>query len=153
MLELYNLVISTYILYYPHHCCCLLLSCVRLFATPWAVAHQAPLSMGFSSQEYWSGLSCPFPGHLPNPGIKLTSPALAGRFLTTEPPGGTIHIITIIFFSYHVPYLRMKYSSKSCFIRMYTNSFLSHCPKIRREITAVCTTNVQSAAFTPFQLV
>ena len=61
MLEVYNLVINTYILYYPHHCCCLLLSCVRLFATPWAVAHQDPLSMGFSSQEYWSGLPCPSP--------------------------------------------------------------------------------------------
>ena len=51
--------------------------------------HQAPLSMGFSSQEYWSGLPCPSPGDLPNPGIKpmsLMSPALASSFLT-EPPG------------------------------------------------------------------
>ena len=87
MLELYNLVINTYILYYPHYCCCLLLSCVRLFATPWAVAHQDPLSMGFSKQEYWSGLPFPPPGDLPNPEIKLTSPALAGVFFTTEPPG------------------------------------------------------------------
>ena len=55
------------------------LSCVQLFATPWTVACQAPLSMGFSRQEYWSGLPCPLPGDLPNPGIKpmsLTSPAL-----------------------------------------------------------------------------
>ena len=48
-------------------------SCVRLFTTPWTIACQAPLSMGFSRQEYWSGLSCPSPGHLPDPGIAPTS--------------------------------------------------------------------------------
>ena len=61
--------------------------CVRLFATPWTVTHQAPLSMGFSRQEYWSGLPCPIPGDLPDPGIKsmpLMSPALAGRFFATR---------------------------------------------------------------------
>ena len=66
------------------------LSHVRLFATPWAVARQAPLSMGFSRQEHWSGVPSPPPGHLPDPGIEPaspTSPALAGRFFTTEPPG------------------------------------------------------------------
>ena len=52
--------------------------------TPWTVAHQAPLSMGFSRQEYWSGLPFPSPEDLPNPGIKHVS---AGRFLTTKPPG------------------------------------------------------------------
>ena len=46
------------------------LSCVRLFATPWTVAYQAPPSMGLSRQEYWSGLPFPFPGDLPNPGIE-----------------------------------------------------------------------------------
>ena len=50
-------------------------------------AHQAPLSLEFSRQEYWSKLPFPFPGDLPNPEIKPTSPALAGRFFTTEPPG------------------------------------------------------------------
>ena len=153
MLELYDLVINTHTLYHPHHCCCLLLSRVRLFAAPWAVAHQAPLSMGFSSQGYQSGLPFPSPRHLPSPGITLTSLALAGRFFTIEPPRRTIHIITIICFSHHVPYLTMKYSSESCFIRMYTNSFLSHCLKTSREITVVCTTNVQRAAFTPLQLI
>ena len=62
----------------------------QLFATPWTVAPQAPLSMGVSRQEYWSGLPFPSPGDLPNSGIELTSPmapALAGRFFTTEPPG------------------------------------------------------------------
>ena len=60
---------------------------VQLFAILWTVAHQAPLSMGFSRQEYWSGLSYPPPGDLPNPGIKpasLMSPALAGGFFTTR---------------------------------------------------------------------
>ena len=63
------------------------LSHVQLFATPWTIAHQAPLSMGFSRQEYWSGLPCSPPGDLPNPGIKpasLMSPALAGGFFTTS---------------------------------------------------------------------
>ena len=61
-------------------------STVWLFVTPWTVAHQAPLSMGCSRQEYWNGLLCPAPGDLPNPGIKppsLRSPALAGGFFTT----------------------------------------------------------------------
>ena len=52
------------------------LSHVRLFETPWSVAHQAPLSMGFSRQEYWSGLAFPPPGDLSDPGIKLRSPTL-----------------------------------------------------------------------------
>jgi len=56
-------------------------------ATPWIVAHQVPLFMGFLRQEYWSGLPFPSPGDLPDPGIKPASPALAGGFFTTEPPG------------------------------------------------------------------
>ena len=52
------------------------LSHVRLFATPWTVAYQASLSMGFSRQEYWSGLPFPSPGDLPDPGIEPRSPAL-----------------------------------------------------------------------------
>ena len=58
----------------------------RLFVTLWTIAHQAHLSMGFSRQEYWSGLPCLSPGDLPDPGIEplsLTSPALAGGFFTT----------------------------------------------------------------------
>ena len=55
-------------------------------ATPWTVAHQFPLSMGFPRQEYWSGLPFPSPGDLPDPGIEPVSLALAGRFFTTEPP-------------------------------------------------------------------
>ena len=55
------------------------------FRTPWTVAGQAPLSMGLARQEYWSGLPFPFPGDLPDSGIKPTSPALAGGLFTTEP--------------------------------------------------------------------
>ena len=62
-----------------------LLSHVRLFATPWTVAYQALLSMGFSRQEYWSGLPFPSPGDLPNPGIAPESPALQTDTLPSEP--------------------------------------------------------------------
>ena len=69
-------------------CACLLRHCrVWLFTTPWTVACQAPLSMGFSWQEYWSGVPCPPPGDLPNPGIEpasLTSSALTGGFFATS---------------------------------------------------------------------
>ena len=54
------------------------------FATQWTIAHQAPLSMGFSRQEYWRGLPCPPPGGLPLPNIKPASPALAGGLFTTR---------------------------------------------------------------------
>jgi len=70
--------------------CPYVLSCVQLFATPWTVARQAPLSMGFYRQEYWSGLLFSSPGDLPDPGIKPefpVSPALTGRFFTTGPLG------------------------------------------------------------------
>ena len=66
------------------------LSCfsrVQLFVTLWTIAHQAPLSVEFSRQEYWSGLPCPPPGDISNPGIEpasIMSPALAGGFLTTS---------------------------------------------------------------------
>ena len=60
---------------------------VQLFATPLTVAHQVPLSKGFSIQEYWNGLPFPPPGDLSDPGIELASPALAGIFFTTEPLG------------------------------------------------------------------
>ena len=56
-------------------------------ATPWTVAGQASLSMGFPRWDYWSGLPLPSPGGLPEPGIKLASPALAGGFSTTESAG------------------------------------------------------------------
>ena len=60
------------------------LSRVQLFVDPWTVAYQAPLSMGFSRQEYWSGLPFPSPGDLPDPGIEPRSPALPADALTSE---------------------------------------------------------------------
>ena len=60
---------------------------VPFFVTPWTAAHQAPLSMGFPRQEYWSGLQFPFGGDLPDPGIEPSSPAMEGGFFPTEPPG------------------------------------------------------------------
>ena len=67
-----------------------MLSPVQLFVTSWTLARQVVLPIGFSRQEYWSGLPFPLPGDLPDPGIEPTShvsPALIGRFFTTEPPG------------------------------------------------------------------
>ena len=63
------------------------LSCVQLSLTPWTTARQAPLSMGFPRQEYWSGLPFPSLGDLPDPGIKSRSPALQADSLPSEPPG------------------------------------------------------------------
>ena len=67
--------------------CVQLLSLVPVFVIPWTVARQAPLSMGFPRQEYWSGMPLPSPGDVPDPGIKPTCPTLAGRSFTTEPLG------------------------------------------------------------------
>ena len=70
-------------------------SCVQLFATLWTAACQTPLSMGFSRQEYWSGLPCCPPGNLPNPGIKpasLISPALAGTFFYHSGHLGSLYL-------------------------------------------------------------
>ena len=84
-------------------CVCTLrgFSRVRVFATPWTVARQAPLSMGFSGQEEWSGLPRPLPGDLPHPGIKPTCPvsaALAGGFFTFVPAGKPVLDHTVALF-------------------------------------------------------
>ena len=60
------------------------------FSTPWTIAHQVSLSMGFLRQQYWSGLSFLSPGDLPDPGIEPMSPALVGGFFTTELPGTSL---------------------------------------------------------------
>ena len=89
-----------------------LLSCVLLLVTLRTVAHQALLPMGFSRQEYWSGLPFPPPGDLPDPGIKHRSPALAGGFFTTEPPGKSLMI------SFYLNYFFKGPISKcSCILR------------------------------------
>ena len=80
-------------------------SCVRLFAIPWTVVHQAPLSMGFSRQEYWSGLPCPPPGDLPHSGTELASPAspaLQVDSLSTGQPGKPV------FYDYSKPKVRVS---------------------------------------------
>ena len=82
--------------------CTYQLSCIRLFVTPWSVAGQAPLSMGFPREEYWSGLPFPTSGELSNPEIKSTSPAsptVVGRFFTSEPPGkSNVSVQTYLYF-------------------------------------------------------
>ena len=69
------------------------LSCVQLFVTLCTVAHQAPLSMDFSRQEYWSGFPFPSPKDLPDTEIESLSPAIAGGFFTTEPPGKSFGLL------------------------------------------------------------
>ena len=70
-----------------HTCMLSCISHIQLFVTPWTTAGQAPLSMGFSRQEYWSGLPFPPPGDLPNPGIEPRSPTLQEDSLPAEPQG------------------------------------------------------------------
>ena len=91
-------------------------SLVWLFVTLWTVARQAPLSMGFSRQEYWSGLPCCPPGDLPNPGIKPRSPAFQVDSLPSEPPGSfTISFIILVYYdisltiNFNVAYLILKF--------------------------------------------
>ena len=90
--------------YYKVCCGALSLSHVQLFATPWTVARQAPLSMEFSRQ-YWSGLPFPPPGDLPNPGIEPRSPAMAGRFFTTVLPGKPVKYVTGCVFGFVLNYV------------------------------------------------
>ena len=83
-----------YSAYYKHTLYMCMHACSAMsdsLVTPWTVAQQAPLSMGFSRQERWTGLPSPPPRDLPDPGIKPTSPALVGGFLTTELPGNTLY--------------------------------------------------------------
>ena len=75
-----------------------LLHCVRLFAAPWTIARQAPLPMGLSRQECWSGLTFPPPGDRSDPGMELSSLAFSasvGRFFITEPPGKPRYMVEI----------------------------------------------------------
>ena len=76
---------------------CWSLSHVCLFVTLWNVAHQAPLSMEFSRQEYWSGVPCPPPGDLPDPGLKSESPELQADFLLSESPVSSHSVVVLLF--------------------------------------------------------
>ena len=71
---------------------------VQLFATLWTIAYQAPLSMGFSRKEYQSGLPCPPPGDLPNPGVEPRSPSWQADSLLSEPPGKLMEIYKLRLF-------------------------------------------------------
>ena len=96
-------IISQYVL-----CCVTLLSRVRLFATPWTVTRQAPLSMEFSRREHWNGLPCPPPGDLPDAGTEpasLTSLALAGVFFTTSATWKAHHNVCVS--NHHVAHLEL----------------------------------------------
>ena len=111
-------------------------SVVSSFATPWTVAHQAPLSMGFPRQEYWSGLPFPSPGDLPHPGIKLRSPSLASRFFTTTPPGKPFNFLPLIKFSLSANCTPTLQPTQTCihthtYTHTHTHSSLNHqkkCP-------------------------
>ena len=90
------------------------LSCVRTFSTLWIVAGQAPLSIGFSRQEFWSVLPFPPWGDLPEPGIKPTScvaPTLAGRFLIAEPPGSPETIMEMSDLPHSQPLVHREWAS------------------------------------------
>ena len=109
-------------------------------ATPWTVSCQAPLSMGFSRREYWSGVPCPLPGHLPDPGMEaasLRSPALRGRLLATSATQGAhetykyIHILHtirivlyIVFCFFHCMYIRVYTTVIFHVIKYFWNQFL-----------------------------
>ena len=96
-------------------------SCVQPFATTWNVVHQSPLSMGFSRQEYWSGLLFPLPGNLHNSVIKSTSPAsplLAGRFLIAELPGKPYQDCCSVIFSLSL-FFRVSFSGFDITIMLF----------------------------------
>ena len=95
------------------------LSRVLLFVTPWTVAHQAPLSMEFSRQEYWNGLPFPSPGDLPNPGIEPESPALQADALPSEPPGiGQRQILYVITYKWKLKSKTNKYNKTEAVSQM-----------------------------------
>ena len=93
------------------------LSLVGLFATQLAVTLQALLSMGFPREEYWRGLPFPSPGDLPHPGVKSTSPSLAGGFFTTVPPGKLVVVFTtLILGNVHQPGTKAQILFLVCFV-------------------------------------
>ena len=103
----------------------LVIKLCQALETPWSVAHQAPLSMGFPKQEYWSGLPFPSPGDLPDPGIKLASPSLAGGFFTTELTGKAHICQSQSYASVPISQVIHPSSSPSVFIRLFFASVVS----------------------------
>ena len=100
-----------------------------ILVTPWTVAGQAPLSVGFSQQEYWSGLPFPPPGDLPNPGIKSGSPALQADSLPAEAPGkpmcisAHVYIHPFIYISIDVYFILWTMASAGSFFTMKESGF------------------------------
>ena len=94
------------------------------FATPWTTACQAPLSVGFPKQEHWNGLPFPSLGDLPDLGIKPESSALAGRFLTTEPPGKPIKAQALFALFAHELRIPVKLLTSYC-CRLVFHRFMS----------------------------
>ena len=111
--------------------------CLTL-ATPWTVACQAPLSMGFSRQEYWSGLPFPSPGDLPNPGIEPGSPALQADSLPTQLQGKHFNILYIYIYIY--THTHIKYNAYS-----FTFNYV----KFIINITHLCSTQFQKYTIMP----
>ena len=96
--------------------CVYVLSCSVVsdfFASPWTVAHQTPLSMEFFRQEYWDELPFPLPGNLSNPGIEPASPALAGRFFTTVPPGKPVILVLTAFHKLNIQPILLASSNRA----------------------------------------
>ena len=123
---------NTNFLSFDKHCCCCYqsLTCVQLFAITWTVACQAPLSMGFPRQGYWSGLPFPFPGDLSNPGIKPRSPSLQADSLPAEAQRKyLIHltwmIFTIIYLVLQVTVYISYFTLLGCKFLEGRNDFLS----------------------------
>ena len=113
----------------PSVCMLSRFSCVWFCVTLWSVAHQDPLSMGFSSQEYWSGLSCPPPGYLPDPGIEpmsLMIPALAGRFFITNATWEALFVqeaVHTLIFRILFPGILRRLNLNTCITSTYRNQY------------------------------
>ena len=105
------------------------LSHVRLFATPWTIAYQAPLSMGFSRQEYWSGFPFPSPGDLPNPGIERRSPALQADTLIPE----QIVLFSLIVKEWLLWWFLARDVNQSP-VRSVSEVFILHRPRVQQNL-------------------
>ena len=122
---------------------------ISFWATPWTIARQAPLSMGFSRQGYWSGVPCPPPGDLPDPGIEpmsLPSPAFAGRFFTMSTPWEALDLLsftqlssylTIINLSIHICNLSSTHTCVYIYIYIYINHLCVIC-LIYHHLSIIC---------------
>ena len=122
-----------------HSCMLRRFSRVQLFATLWTIALQAPLSMEFSRQEYCSGLPCPPPGDLPNPGIELASlpsPALAGRFFTASATWEVHSSVSITSFKKMLLWLKMTECYWKCRSAFWEAREQNYIALMRKKITS-----------------